>query len=249
MKKRFKLLFIMLVTALTIVACDLGRSSAPEIKETPPKPKVKSCVGYLDDKYNIETARTFWQQENIADVRRCIEQKGVDVRDDLGNTPLHLAAAFSKVPMVITDLVNAKADIHAFTTDDYLTPLHFAARWNQNPNVTTVLIDAGANANARDNHGRIPLHHAAKYDQTPDVITALIKARPRVNTRDKDGFTPLHFAAANNKNPGVITALLDAGANARVRTKERKLAIDLISQDSPLRGTDAYQQLREARRN
>ncbi|MXY62049.1 MAG: ankyrin repeat domain-containing protein [Synechococcus sp. SB0665_bin_28] len=55
------------------------------------------------------------------------------------------------------------------------------------------------------------------------------------------------MAAASSKTPEVVKALLNAGANPSAKTKEGKLPVELIPDDSPLRGTDVYWRLNEGR--
>jgi len=50
----------------------------------------------------------------------------------------------------------------------------------------------------------------------------------------------------NPEAPAVMQALLTAGADPKARNKHRKTALDLIPDDSTLRGTDVYRQLKRA---
>ena len=65
--------------------------------------------------------------------------------------------------------------------------------------------------------------------------------------RDKIGYTPLHWAAGRNENPDVITTLIDHGADTAARTEDGYTPFGLIGDDSPLRGTEAYWRLNDAR--
>ena len=66
----------------------------------------------------------------------------------LGGAPLHLAAAVTDNPDVITRLVELGADPNARDGIGW-TPLHLAARLNDNLDVTVRLFRLGANLNAR----------------------------------------------------------------------------------------------------
>ena len=65
-----------------------------------------------------------------------------------------------------------------------------------------------------------------------------------VNARDGDRLTPLHRAAEFSQTPETVTALVNAGA---VRDGDRRTPFELIPEDSPLKGTDVYWRLNEAR--
>ncbi|MXX09384.1 MAG: ankryin, partial [Synechococcus sp. SB0667_bin_8] len=67
------------------------------------------------------------------------------------------------------------------------------------------------------------------------------------NARAKGGVTPLHMAARLSETPAVVKVLLDAGADASAKTNKGKLPVELIPDDSPLRGTDVYWRLNEGR--
>ena len=95
--------------------------------------------------------------------------------------------------------------------------------------------------------GGTPLHRAAAISQTPEVVTALVNAGADPNARDGDGFTPLHLAAAQSQTPEIVTALVNAGADPNARTGDGRTPFELIPEDSPLKGTDVYWRLNEAR--
>ena len=88
---------------------------------------------------------------------------------------------------------------------------------------------------------------AAAVGETPAVIKTLLDAGADPNARAEPGATPLHVAAAVGETPAVIKTLLDAGADPNARTENGKTAWDLIPDDSPLRDSDVYWQLNDAR--
>ena len=47
--------------------------------------------------------------------------------------------------------------------------------------------------------------------------------------------------------PAIVTALLEAGADPSVRDQSDKTPGDMIPEDSPLRGSDVYWRLNDAR--
>ncbi|WP_236619728.1 ankyrin repeat domain-containing protein [Candidatus Synechococcus spongiarum] len=94
------------------------------------------------------------------------------------------------------------------------------------------------------------MHRAAEHSKTPAVLQALLDAGADPNARAGiEGFRskPLHLAAEHGKIPAVVQALLDAGADPNAQDEVGRTALDLIPDDSPLRGTDVYWQLNSAR--
>jgi len=78
-------------------------------------------------------------------------------------------------------------------------------------------------------------------------VKALLDAGADPKARDKDGWTPLHFAAQFSKSPEVVQALLDAGSDPSAKSESGLIPVNLIKNDSPLKGTDIYWELNNAR--
>jgi len=74
-----------------------------------------------------------------------------------------------------------------------------------------------------------------------------LKAGADLEAPDKDGWMPLQWAAGWSEPPAVVKALLDAGADLEARALAGQIPVDLIGDDSPLRGTDVYWKLNRAR--
>ena len=68
-------------------------------------------------------------------------------------------------------------------------------------------------------------------------VSRCLEAGADLEAREANGWTPLHVAAA----------LLDAGADPAARDAEGRIPWDHIQDDSPLKGSDAYWRLSEAR--
>ena len=75
------------------------------------------------------------------------------VPNEIGWTPLHMAAWGNANSAVISILLDAGADLEA-QTQNGRTPLHMAAINNADANIMTTLIDAGADVNARTDRVR-----------------------------------------------------------------------------------------------
>ena len=204
----------------------------------------------IDDRDNDgETPLMYaaWFNENPEVIKLLLDAGArINDRDGLGETPLMHAAIGNENPEVIKLLLDAGARIN---DRDGLgeTPLMYAAWFNENPEVIKLLLDAGARIDDKDVIGRTPLMHAAMYNKNPDVIQLLLDAGAMIDdTDDVFGETPLMYAAAGNENPEVITTLLNAGADPTIKSKEGKTALDYAQANKKLRGTSAFEMLKNA---
>ena len=93
----------------------------------------------------------------------------LNLPDDAGFTPLHLAAASCHTNVVML-LLNKGADVDSRAKDGS-TPLHLAAQEGC-VDVVTLLLSKGAKINARDNQGRTPLRRAEQWHQD-DIVQLL----------------------------------------------------------------------------
>ena len=66
-----------------------------------------------------------------------------------------------------------------------------------------------------------------------------------VNAVDMFGMTPLMQAATYNSNPKILRTLIENGADVAAKNKEGKTALDYAERNEKLKGTDAYNLLRE----
>ena len=142
----------------------------------------------------------------------------VNVKDETGYTPLHLAAA-KALKKTVEILLGAKnVNVNA-ETDDKKTPLLLAVSGlpvgqfpseEQRLAVAELLLAKGANPNKKDDKGVTTLHIAAAngWDK---LVNLLVSKGPDVNAVDNDGKTPLQ-AAEKSLNPEVAEILKKAGA-------------------------------------
>ncbi|MBX3677993.1 MAG: ankyrin repeat domain-containing protein [Rhodocyclaceae bacterium] len=93
-----------------------------------------------------------------------------DARNQLGATPLHMAATNSDIGP-LKALLAAGADVHARDKDD-LTPLHMAAYADKHKHAQ-LLLEAGADVEAKSTGGRTPMSLARKSraDQTAGIMS------------------------------------------------------------------------------
>ena len=170
----------------------------------------------------------FFKHAGAADVSRCLKSGGSpNARNRYDETPLHLAAKFSKAPAVVAALKKAGVDLNARDKKGR-TPLHLAAKFSKAPAVVAALKKAGADLNAQNKKGRTPLHTAAYFSKTPAVVKALIKAGADLNAKDKRGHTPLQFAEKFSETPAIVAVLKKAsGLPKKTRVVARKREIGL----------------------
>jgi ankyrin repeat protein len=122
-------------------------------------------------------------------------KKGADVnfKNEIGETPLQIAAAYGHKDLVVL-LLDNNADINMQCTSGW-SPLHQTAMKGKK-DIAEYLIKKGANVNIKDKEGHTPLHSAAGYGYT-DIVELLLINGAEVNIKDKDKHTPLDYALIN----------------------------------------------------
>ncbi|XP_048661022.1 neurogenic locus notch homolog protein 4 isoform X4 [Marmota marmota marmota] len=136
-----------------------------------------------------------------------------------GETPLHLAARFSR-PTAARRLLEAGANPNQ-PDQAGRTPLHAAVAADAREVCQLLLGSRQTAVDACTEDGTTPLMLAARL-AVEDLVEELIAAQADVGARDKWGKTALHWAAAVN-NARAARSLLQAGADkdaqdSRVRT-------------------------------
>lgn len=133
----------------------------------------------------------------------------VNLKDELGNTPLHLALNNGKEE-ISKLLVERGSDIHA--RNSFLeTPLHKAVDKNNLP-MTDFLIARGAVPEDRDKDGQTPFMLAARNTGNVEIGMVLIRNGADKNAPDKYQYMPLNWSAYFN-NKEFTDFLLDQGAD------------------------------------
>ena len=154
---------------------------------------------------------------------------GADVNahdNDLGLTPLHLAAGWNENPAVLTALLDAGAD-PTLMSDHHETPLDLALHERRPAEVVEILRTAlAAVANTGTTHSVDCSGWKADDEDTQlsfyenvtrEVVLACLDAGADLHARDRTyGGTPLHWAAFANDDVAVLVTLLDAGADPHV---------------------------------
>jgi len=180
----------------------------------------------------------------------------VNISDDLGNTPLHVAAADTKDTDMLSFLLNhpslkksetkGKEDRGKPSKDrrkynkKYIEKLEVNAKnkrgetamaqaiTSKNQPAVKVLVDHGCNINEFDNRRYTQLHHAAQWGNDT-VCMLLLEAGADVDAgHDQYACTPLQVACEHG-NYTVVNILLEFGANSKVLTKAHQTLLHLAA--------------------
>ncbi|SPO01936.1 uncharacterized protein DNG_04609 [Cephalotrichum gorgonifer] len=128
--------------------------------------------------------------------------ENIDMTDNDGNTPLHLAAAAGEV--YVKKLLDAGADPRA-ATNQGMTPLHLASR-SRNPNVVGLLLDAMRNRQATSPTPRtLEAKSSGEATTPPEPLVGVDAA-----LHPRSSITPLYYACRSGR-PETVALLLEAG--------------------------------------
>ena len=217
----------------------------------------------------VQSSGSYWtsvraRSHSIENIRALVNAGAMlEARNKSGRTPLHEllrnsssaeedASDHIEETEVVADAIGAMARIGAdleARDKDGRTPLHLAATNNRFEDATSILtlIDVGARLSARDSLGKTPLHRAAEFDAQKRRKVTRCKPSRANPTRSVCDTRMRPRAAIHVRNAtAAIHALLNAGADPVARTKDGKTPFQLIADDSPIHGTEAYRLLAEA---
>ena len=157
---------------------------------------------------------------------------GVDVRDWVGQTPLHLAAKFGKMATA-QYLVQLGANVNARNDDFDETPLHLAAKSGY-ADMVKLLLRYGADADAaivlKSFHfeGGTPMTYGIDTANSLDVVKALVEeGGASVTKPNLDGSTPMHLAVSH-QNLEMAKYFLARGANVNVRDMQERTPLNYL---------------------
>jgi ankyrin repeat protein len=192
----------------------------------------------------------------------------VNERDQMGYTPLHLAAIRGN-QTIVEALLDQGADINArdfygrtpfmlalreghvemarfflesgvsLETNYTLTNPLFDAVTGGSEVMAEYLIERGIVADTNNRFGTTALHIAATKGDA-EMISLLLRHGADVDTRDQNGWSALHFAGAR-KHSGVIRTLLKAGAHPYSLQSDAlgAYASGVVFEESAVLGRDA----------
>jgi ankyrin repeat protein len=197
----------------------------------------------------------FWGRFEIAKLL-IDRQADVNVRDDQGRTPVHIAACSNASLRVARLLLDAGAKADLFTACMFGdlarvtlliyenpevvhrrewfckdTPLHKAAQKGHRE-VVVVLLENGADLMARNRLGQTALHQAALGGH-PETVEYLIVEGAELNTRDSGGCTPLDLAVLQRGVRSPVVKVLrdhDAKRGIGVRGIRYDTLVDVLAQ-------------------
>jgi len=149
-----------------------------------------AAISLLADKPEIPSLDGTLQDNNVDAAKRWIKEKGIDSKNDEGETLLYWASGCGDEELV-NFLLAQGANVNEGQGPFRWTPLFKAAQYNH-PEIAKKLIAHGAEVNYTDIEGDTPLHLAAFYDakHTAEVLT--------------QGGAKIHKANAFRKTPLAI---------------------------------------------
>ncbi|XP_078012683.1 ankyrin repeat domain-containing protein 7-like isoform X2 [Phascolarctos cinereus] len=132
-----------------------------------------SNSGYLIRAKDLEKIHKAASTGDVAKVQHqlLLRKSGVNDRDKMNRTPLHLACA-NGYPDVVTLLVERNCDLNLLDNDS-LTPLIKAVQ-GQHEECATILLQRGADLNVVDTINNTALHYAA-FGQNTAIAAKLLK--------------------------------------------------------------------------
>lgn len=117
----------------------------------------------------------------------------IDVKDNDGITPLHLASTISDSYVAL--LLDEGADLPIKPAEG-LTCFHFAARARQSNTIGLLVTQKNflSLINAKDKNGRTALHYACRSGR-PETVALLLEAEADPRSVDEHGKTPFEACA------------------------------------------------------
>ncbi|MCC5988446.1 MAG: ankyrin repeat domain-containing protein [Pararhodobacter sp.] len=180
-------------------------------------------------------SRVFFQFAERPLVESCL-QNGAEIlaRNDAGETPLHLAAAYATDPAIVRLLLASGAESNAKRRDLW-QPIHMAAAYSSRQEVIVSLVLSGVDADERverqgRRRGTTPLMLALEHNRPHEIISILIAmgADPQRYWNDQ-GRRPIHIAARDASDRSIIDLLVASGADVGARDDQHWHPIHLAA--------------------
>ncbi|KAF4964827.1 hypothetical protein FSARC_7289 [Fusarium sarcochroum] len=181
---------------------------------------VSKTLSFVKDQPEVTMTKVHMALAQGTDLHEALQEQpwAIDMIDDTGYAPLHIAAIENQSEAVGM-LIDAGANVDQQTHDGY-TALMSAVR-QENVEIVKVLIKAKCSVNMTSQEGRTALHMAAKKN-TPELVGLLLAAGASARHRDNFGDTALHkiarYSRASLDNmKTIIETLVMAGADIEAR--------------------------------
>ncbi|XP_050779011.1 ankyrin repeat domain-containing protein 27 isoform X3 [Gopherus flavomarginatus] len=152
---------------------------------------------------------------------------GVNVTNQDGFTPLHVAALYGH-PELVYLLLKHGANISAKNMN-HAVPLHLACQ-KGHFQVVKCLVDCNAKQNKKDVHGNTPLIYACLNGQH-EIAALLLEHGASVNLSNSKGNTALHEAVIG-KHEVLVELLLQNDASNYIRNKRQCTPLDYAELNS-----------------
>jgi len=162
------------------------------------------------------------RNNDLPALRTLIKTSGADLKDQRGQTPLMIAAAFGSLD-AMKFLIAEGASVKA-TSDAGVTALHWCTG---DIDKVRLLLDHGADVNKATALGRTPLLIAASTSGTLETIRLLMEKGADVNAADTSGNIPL-IAAAGIDNAEAAKLFIEKGASVNAASKSGDIATALM---------------------
>ncbi|KAL9620310.1 MAG: hypothetical protein Q9160_005109 [Pyrenula sp. 1 TL-2023] len=166
-------------------------------------------------------------------VARELLKAGLDVnlRDSVGETPLHLATRRVKSIRMLQLFLQYAADV-SIADSQGNQPLHIAPT----SEMIRALVDAGADLDARQIDGRTPLlaHVNGNMYGPDESIETLVKLGADVNAQDENGNSALLMSMCRYSD-SLCKILLDHGADVNVRNRKSEGLLHKSGEHNDLR--------------
>lgn len=171
-------------------------------------------------------------------IKVLLEQADVNMRDDLGNSPIHLAVV-NKKDEVFDLLLEKNADVNLAgqTGKTKNQTALYAAVTKGREDLAQKLIEKGANPNIADSFGAYPLSEAVLgAGANPQIVKILLDGGANVNAQEPNKATALIYAASNKEisrptRTEIVRLLLEKGADKSIKDEKGRTALDWAKQN------------------